>query len=95
MLSGFSKIFELAVAQQLKSFFQNENLICTTQHGYVKGKSTQTAIFEFTKYILDCIEKHNVALGIFLDLYKAYDTLNQNILYLKLEKYGILGSMLK
>ena len=70
-------------------------IFCNNQHGYLVGKSTQTAIFQFTQAILEHLEGGNMALGIFLDLSKAFDCLDRNILFKKLNLYGIRGSALR
>ena len=59
------------------------------------GRSTHTAIFQFTKQILESLEDGTVPLGLFLDLSKAYVTLNHEILLRKLKLYGIRGTALK
>lgn len=49
LLPAFSKVFELIMCHRLIEFMKKCNLIITSQHGYTHGKSTQTAIFQFTK----------------------------------------------
>ena len=51
LLPAFSKIFELIMSERLVSFMRQNNLFCESQHGYLKGKSTQTAIFECVKTV--------------------------------------------
>lgn len=95
LLPGFSKIFELAMCSRAKDFMYSCGLFNTFQHGYIKGRSTQTAIFQFTGRILDLLEDNKRALGMFLDLSKAYDSLNIGFLLTKLERYGIRGNALQ
>ena len=61
----------------------------------MQGRSTQTAVFKFTQDILEALENGEIPLGLFLDLSKAYDTLNHHILFKKLDLYGIRGVTLK
>lgn len=52
LLPSFSKIFESAMASRLTDFFITNKLLHENQHGFLKGKSTNTAIYEFTNKIL-------------------------------------------
>nr|CAI5847795.1 unnamed protein product [Callosobruchus analis] len=91
----FSKLFETAMSIRLTEFIQKCDLINSNQHGYVSGRSTITAIFEFTQKIVYAMESKNVALGMFLDLSRAYDCLSHELLLSKLELYGIRGNALR
>lgn len=95
LLPGFSKVFELAMSTRLVSFVSDCELFTTCQHGFIKGKSTQTAIFEFLKYVIKQLEKGEIALGMLLDLSKAYDCLDRELLLRKMEIYGIRGIVKK
>ena len=79
LLSGFSKIFEKWMCNRVNSFLLEDKLYSQCQHAYTKGKSTQTAIFQFITQIVEAFEHNEVALGIFLDLSKAYDRVNYEI----------------
>lgn len=95
LLSGFSKIFEIAMSTRITNFLEECNIFSNTQHGYLKGKSTQTAIHQFTQSIINLLEDNKIALGIFIDLTKAYDCINRNYLLQKMCKYGIRGNAQK
>ncbi|VEN59811.1 unnamed protein product [Callosobruchus maculatus] len=70
------------------------NILAKNQHGYLKGRSTQTAIFDFIQIILHNLENGISTLGMFLDLSRAYDCLDRNILLQKLQLYGVGGKAL-
>ncbi|VEN59337.1 unnamed protein product [Callosobruchus maculatus] len=95
ILNSFSKIFEHIMCKRVLYFFNTCNIFSDAQHGFLKGRSTQTAIFQFTKKILDLLEKDLLALGLFLDLSKAYDCLDRELLIKKLERYGVRDNIKK
>ena len=64
------------------------------QFGFRGGHSTSHAATALVEYIYNAFEKKEYAIGIFLDLSKAFDTIDHNILFTKLHKYGIRGSAL-
>lgn len=91
LLSTFSKIFEFAVASRLKSFCEKYNVFNESQHGFRKNRSTSTALYKFITDILEIIDNRNYAVGIMLDMSKAYDHVSHEILLTKLEGIGIRG----
>jgi retron-type reverse transcriptase len=61
------------------------------QYGFRENRSTELAIIELTNKLTKAIDSGEFIIGIFLDLSKAFDTINHRILIQKLEHYGIRG----
>ena len=94
LLSVFSKIFEKLMHNRLYSFLEQNNVIYNSQFGFQKNKSTQHSLIEIVEKVRNCIENKKYGCGIFIDLKKAFDTVNHDILLRKLEHYGIRGTSL-
>ena len=65
------------------------------QFGFRKGNSTALALIDIVEKIIDSLDKGKYGCGIFIDLKKAFDTVNHKILLCKMEHYGIRGAILK
>ena len=87
----FAKIFEKAIYSRLYSFLTAMNVIYDKQFGFRKNHSTTHAINYSVNKILSEIESKNHVIGIFVDLSKAFDTIDHQKLLTKLEHYGIRG----
>ena len=87
----FGKIFEKVIYSRLYSFLTSMNIIYDKQFGFRKSHSTAHAINYSVNYIVDKIESKNHVIGLFIDLSKAFDTIDHNKLLIKLEHYGIRG----
>ena len=91
LLSPFSKIFEKVMHKRLVSFLNDHKIIASSQHGFCKGKSTNTAITDFLTGTYNSVDKKEISIGLFLDLSKAFDLVDHNILLGKMEAIGIRG----
>ena len=94
MLPCFSKIFEKIIANKLLSFLLKHSILYDHQLGSIPGKNTTNAILSLVDYLNNSIENNKLTCGIFLDISKAFDTIDHNILLSKLHIYGIRGNTL-
>ena len=92
LLSVLSKILEKLMHKRLYPFLEHNNVIYNSQFGFQKNKSTQHSLIQIVEKVRNCIENRNYGCGIFIDLKKAFDTVNHDILLHKLEHYGIRGT---
>ena len=94
VLSCFSKVLERVMYNRLYSHLLDHELLYNKQFGFQKGHSTDHAIVQLVSEISDTFDKNMYTLGVFIDLSKTFDTVNHEILLLKLKNYGILGKNL-
>jgi retron-type reverse transcriptase len=76
---------------RLTSFFDKFNIISPCQFGFRKGRSTEQALVQFTDYITYNLDAKLSVLSLFLDISKAFDSIDHSILIDKLFMYGIRG----
>ena len=91
LLSVFSKIFEKLMYKQLYSFFTSLKLIYPYQFGFLQNHSIDHALISLTEKIKHTLDNRRLGCGVFIDLQKAFDTVNHNVLLSKLEHYGVRG----
>ena len=95
LLSIFDKIIEKLMHKWLYNFLLEHNILYQNQFGFRKNNSTVFALAQITEMIEVSIDNRKFGCGIFVDLRKAFDTVNHEILLNKLEHYGVRESILK
>ena len=73
-------------------FLEDQKCIYDLQFGFRSKHSTNHALIEITENIRKALDNKKIAYGIFIDLQKAFDTVNHSILINKLNYYGIRGT---
>ena len=91
LLITISKLLEKVIYRRVYSFLEKENILFQSQYGFRSNHNCEHAILELTGNILQAREKKEYPVCIFLDLSKAFDMLNHQVLLCKLDKIGIRG----
>ena len=92
LLSNVSKVFERIMYNRMELFLNESNIIYDYQFGFRKKYSTNHALLSIVEQIRTNLDNKKFACGVFVDLQKAFDTVNHKILLAKLMHYGINGS---
>ena len=91
LLPAMSKLFEKVIYNQLYTYFQDFKLFYSSQYGFRTNHSTELAVLEIIDNIILEMDKGEIPFNIFIDLSKAFDTIDHEILLHKLTYYGICG----
>ena len=89
LLSNFSKNFRKFVYDRLAEIAEEHDILYRCQFRFRKNHSTSPALIHLVNKIASAINQHETTVGVFLDLSKAFDILDHQILFAKLEHYGI------
>ena len=89
LLSNIGKIIEKLMHKHLHSFPETQNCFYPAQFGFRLNVSTNNAVKSITENIQTQLDKGKYCARVFVDLRKAFDTIDHNILLRKLDYYGI------
>ena len=85
LLSNIKKILEKFMHKRLYTFLDNKNIICDLKFGFRQQYSTSHALINITENIRKAFDDGNIGCGVFVDLQKAFDTVDHQILLAKSE----------
>lgn len=91
ILSVLSKVLEKLLVNRMNEFFKSSGVLYSHQYGFRSGSSTLTAAIELVDDIYSAVDSRQVMGVLFLDLKKAFDTIDHGVLLRKLEYYDIRG----
>ena len=83
LLPQFGKLFEKVIKQRIIDFLDENNIISKHQYGFRKSHSTELAITDIQNELLQNLDENLITCTIFLDLAKAFDCVNHEILLKK------------
>ena len=89
VLPVISKIFQMAIHEQLSDYFTTNSLFCKQQYGFMKNASTELAALELIDRLLNQLNARKIPTNLYLDLSKAFDSISHDILLDKLRYYGV------
>ena len=92
LLSNIGKIFEKSLHICLVNFLRKDKLLFCHQFGFRSRYSVNHALTGLTELITKALDEDKFACGVFIDLQKAFGTVDHNILLSKLYHYGVKGT---
>ena len=90
----FQKYFKKNIFEQLSSYLRDSRLLFDHQYGFRPKHSTEYAALELLDRIITQLDKDEIPINIYLDISKAFDTIDHIILIDKLKYYDVHGTNL-
>ena len=88
IISPISKVFESILGAKMRAYFESNNILHQDQNGFREGRSCHLALNTIVDFAKRNLDKKNHVVAVFLDLSKAFDTIDHDLLLNKLNKYG-------
>ncbi len=88
IISPISKVFESILGAKMRAYFESNNILHQDQNGFREGRSCHLALNNIVDFAKRNLDKKNHVVAVFLDLSKAFDTIDHDLLLNKLNKYG-------
>ena len=87
------KLLEKCIYRQIEEYMEKSRLICNNQHGFRKGRGTDTAVMDLVRELFDNINNNEVSSTLFLDFSRAFNSVNHQILIRKMKMYGFADNV--
>jgi len=95
LLPVLSKVLEKVINDQITAKLDEMHLIGNNQYGFRTGHSTEDAVIKFINYIEKAKKNSKHVISIHIDVSKAFDSCNHQILISKLRRIGLYGKSLE
>jgi hypothetical protein len=90
VVTGFAEIFKI-----LNDHVVTYKILPPQQYGFLKGLSTEDAIFKLTRVILTAWNRKQYAIAIFCDISNSFDCVSHELLLMKLQYFRVQGVLLQ
>lgn len=88
VIPPIAKVFEKLIATQIIEHLEKNGILTNDQHGFRSAHSCETALHQIISHMFKVLSKRQIALFLFVDFKKAFDTIESIILLYKLQFYG-------